>query len=76
MKELVEYIAKRLVDRPEEVWVHVVAGENATVCEVKVGDGEIGKIIGKHGRTIDAIRAILAGVAAREDKRVVLELLE
>ena len=76
MKELIEYIAKRLVDRPDEVTVHEVIGETATVCELKVGDGELGKVIGKHGQTIRAIRTILSGVATKEGRRVVLELLE
>ena len=76
MKELVEYIVKRLVDRPDEVVVREVAGESSFVFEVRTGDGEIGKIIGKHGRTIHAIRTILSGVAAKEHKRVTLEILE
>ena len=76
MKELIEYLAKRLVDRPEEVEVREVTGETTTICELKVGDGELGKVIGKQGRTIRAIRTILSGVATKEGKRVVLELLE
>jgi len=73
LKELIEYIAKRLVDRPDEVVIREVAGETTFVYEIQVGDGEIGKIIGKHGQTI---RAILSGVAAKEHKRAVLEILE
>ena len=76
MKELIEYLAKRLVDRPDDVTVHEVTGETTTICELKVGDGELGKVIGKQGRTIRAIRTILSGVATKEGKRVVLELLE
>jgi len=76
MKELIEYIAKRLVDRPEEVRVHEVIAETTNVYELKVGDGELGKVIGKHGQTIRAIRTILSGVATKEGRRVVVELLE
>jgi len=76
MKDLIEYIAKRLVDRPDEVVIREVAGETTFVYELRVGEGEIGKVIGKHGRTIHAIRTILSGVAAKENKRVVLEILE
>jgi len=76
MKELIEFLAKCLVDRPEEVEVHEVEGTNTCVLELRVGDGDLGKIIGKHGRTIQAIRTILSGVAAKEGKRMVLEILE
>ena len=76
MKELIEYLAKGLVDRPEEVEVHEIAGETTTVLELRVGEGDLGKIIGKHGRTILAIRTILGAVGAKENKRATLELLE
>ena len=76
MKELIEYLAKRLVDRPEEVEVQEIAGEMTTVYELRTGDGDLGKIIGKHGQTIRAIRTILSAVATKENKRTVLELLE
>jgi len=76
MKDLVECLAKYLVDRPEEVEVREVEGTTTSVLELRVGDGDLGKIIGKHGRTIQAIRAILSGVAAKEGKRTVLEILE
>ena len=76
MKELIEYLAKCLVDRPEDVVVQEVAGEMTTVYELRVGGGELGQIIGKHGHTIRAIRTILGAAAAKENKRAVLELLE
>ena len=76
MKDLIEYIAKRLVDRPDEIVIREVAGGATTILELRVGDGELGKIIGKHGRTILAIRTILSGVATKEGRRIVLELLE
>ena len=76
MKELIEYLAKSLVDKPDEVEVHEIAGETTTVLELRVGEGDLGKIIGKHGRTILAIRTILGAVGAKENKRATLELLE
>jgi predicted RNA-binding protein YlqC (UPF0109 family) len=76
MKELIEYLAKVLVDRPEDVVVHEIAGETTTVLELRVGEGDLGKIIGKHGRTILAIRNIVSAVAGKENRRVTLELLE
>ena len=76
MKELIEYIAKRLVDRPDEVVIREVAGETTSVYEVRTGDGDLGKIIGKHGRTIRAIRIVMNAVAAKQHKRVVLEIVE
>ncbi len=76
MKDFVEYLAKCLVDRPEEVEVQEIEGTTTSVLELRVGDGELGKIIGKHGHTIQAIRTILSGVAAKEGKRMILEILE
>ncbi len=76
MKELIEYIAQRLVDKPDEVDVQEVAGEKTTVYELRVGDGDLGKIIGKHGRTIRAIRTLLSASSTKENKRAVLEILE
>jgi predicted RNA-binding protein YlqC (UPF0109 family) len=76
MRDFIEYLAKRLVDNPEEVQVTEVIGEKTNVYELQVGDGELGKIIGKQGHTIQALRTILIGVATKENKHVVLELLE
>ncbi len=76
MKELIEFIAKSLVDRPEEVEIREVTGEMTLIYELKTGDGELGKIIGKHGQTIRAIRTILSAAATKEHKRAVLEILE
>lgn len=76
MKTFIEYLAKRLVDRPEEVVVREVVGERTTVFELQVGDGELGKVVGKQGRTIRALRTIMSGVGTKEGKRVILELLE
>jgi uncharacterized protein len=76
MKDLIEHIAKSLVDIPEEVVVGEVVGEATYIYEIRVADGDLGKIIGKHGQTIRAIRTIMSGVAAKEHKRITLELIE
>jgi uncharacterized protein len=76
MKELIEYMTKALVDAPDEVVVHEVAGEKTTVYELRVGEGDLGKVIGKHGRTIRAIRTLLSAAATKQNKRAVLEILE
>jgi len=76
MKDLVTYIAKALVDRPEEVVVTEKKGEQVTVLELKVAKADLGKVIGKHGRTAEAIRTILTGASAKLKRRCVLELLE
>jgi uncharacterized protein len=76
MKEFIEFLAKCLVDRPDEVHVQEIVGESTSVFELRVGDGELGKIIGKQGRTIRALRTILSGVGTKESRRVVLELME
>jgi predicted RNA-binding protein YlqC (UPF0109 family) len=76
MKDLVERIAKALVDKPDEVVVNEVAGEHSTVIELRVAKEDLGKVIGKHGRTADAMRTILSAASAKLRKRCVLELLE
>jgi uncharacterized protein len=76
MKELVETIARALVDDPEQVQVVEVAGERVTVLELRVGPGDLGKVIGKEGRTARAIRTILNANATKLRKRAVLEILE
>ena len=76
MKDLISYIAKALVDNPEEVVVTEIKGEQSSVIELKVAKEDIGKIIGKHGRTVQAIRTILSGASTKLKKRCVLELLE
>jgi hypothetical protein len=76
MKELVERMAKALVDSPEQVVVTEIQGHNVTVIELKVAEGDIGKVIGKHGRTAEAIRIILTGASAKIKKRCVLEILD
>ncbi|HUU50930.1 MAG TPA: KH domain-containing protein [Nitrospinota bacterium] len=76
MKELLLYIAKLLVDRPESVDVVEIKGEKTTVLELRVASEDLGKIIGKQGRTARSIRIILNAAAAKLKKRVVLEILE
>ena len=73
---LIETIAKNLVDFPEKVQVNEVVGENTTVIELKVAKEDIGKIIGKQGRTAQAIRTVLNGASAKLRKRTVLEIIE
>lgn len=76
MKELLELIAKALVDRPDEVAVAQVDGEQTTVLELKVAPDDLGKVIGKQGRTARAIRTILGAAGMKLRKRFVLEILE
>ncbi len=76
MKELVKYIAEALVDRPEEVVVSEVEGEQTSVIELRVAKDDLGKIIGKQGRTARAIRTILSAASAKIKKRSVLEIME
>jgi len=76
MKELLELIAKSLVDRPDEVEVTEVEGEQTTVLELRVAREDLGKVIGKQGRTARSIRTILAAAGMKLRKRVVLEILE
>ena len=76
MKNLVEYIAKALVDCPDDVRVSEIEGENTSVIELKVAKDDLGKIIGKHGRTARAMRTILSAASTKIRKRSVLEILE
>ncbi len=75
-RDLIEYIAKSLVDDPAAVQVGVVEGETSTVLELRVAADDIGKVIGKHGRIAKAMRTILSASSGAADKRVVLEILD
>lgn len=75
-KELVEYIAKSLVDDPTQVEVHQIEGEKSTILELKVTPEDIGKVIGRHGRIAKAIRTVLSAASTRSGKRVMLEILD
>ena len=76
MKELVEYIAKALVDHPEDVQVNVVEGGRTKVFELKVHPDDMGQVIGKHGRTAKSMRTLLNAAATKDNIRVVLEIVE
>ena len=76
MKELVEAIAKALVDNPDQVQVRVIEGEQTIVFELRVHPSDLGKVIGREGRTAKAIRTILAAAGAKLRKRIALEILE
>ena len=76
MKELVEVIAKALVDDPDSVVVTEREDKKATVLEVKVADSDMGKVIGKQGRIAEAIRSVVKAAAAKEDKKVIVDILD
>jgi predicted RNA-binding protein YlqC (UPF0109 family) len=76
MKDLIRYIAQALVDYPDQVEVSEVEGEQTSVLELKVAKEDLGKIIGKQGRTARSIRTILSAASAKIKKRVVLEIIE
>ena len=76
MKALIEYIARSLVDHPDDVQVSEVEGEQTTVLELKVAKEDLGKVIGKQGRTARAMRTILSAASIKCKKRTVLEILE
>jgi predicted RNA-binding protein YlqC (UPF0109 family) len=76
MKELIEYIAKNLVDDPDSVSVNAIEGGKTVVYEVRVGKGDMGKIIGRRGNTVNAIRTILTGASVKKGKRAILEIVD
>ena len=76
MKELIVYIAKSLVDDPDAVKVTEIEGEKISVIELSVSKEDIGKIIGKKGKTAMAMRIILSAVAAKKSKRAIIEIIE
>lgn len=76
MKQLIEYIAKALVDNPDEVKVSEIEGEKTSVIELSVAKEDLGKVIGKQGRTARSIRTILSAASTKNNKRAVLEILE
>jgi len=76
MKELIEKIVKALVDNPDKVEIKEIAGEKSIIYELRVGEGDLGKVIGKEGRTAKATRTILTAAAMKQGKRAVLEIME
>jgi len=75
MKEVLEIIAKSLVDEPDKVEVKEVEGEQSVILELKVAENDMGKVIGKQGRIAKAIRTVVKAAASRENKHVVVEIL-
>ncbi|MBM3242576.1 KH domain-containing protein [Candidatus Poribacteria bacterium] len=76
LKELIEFIAKSLVDHPEQVSINEIEGEKTTILELSVAEDDLGKVIGRRGRTAKAIRTVLSAAATKVDKRAVLEIIE
>jgi predicted RNA-binding protein YlqC (UPF0109 family) len=76
VKEYLEFIVKGLVEHPDLVSITEIVGERTTVYELRVGQGDMGKVIGKQGQTAKSIRTLLAAMSARQGKRAVLEILE
>jgi predicted RNA-binding protein YlqC (UPF0109 family) len=76
MKDLIEYIAQALVDHPEEVSVRTLEGNQTSVLELSVAKEDVGKVIGKQGRTAQSMRILLNAVSSKLNKRFVLEILE
>ena len=75
LKELIEYMAKSLVDDPAQVQVEEIEGTNATIYELRVGAEDMGRVIGKQGRVANAMRILLRAAAARQGRRVTLEIV-
>ncbi|MCX7885879.1 MAG: KH domain-containing protein [Verrucomicrobiae bacterium] len=76
MKAFIEYVVKALVDHPDQVEVREVDGERVVVFELRLNQSDVGKVIGKNGRTISAIRTLLTSAAAKNGKRAMLEIVE
>jgi predicted RNA-binding protein YlqC (UPF0109 family) len=76
LRDLIEYVSKKLVDMPDEVEVNEVVGEQTTVIELRVNKTDLGKVIGKQGRTARALRTILNAASTKLKKRSVLEIIE
>lgn len=76
MKDIIKYIIQELVDHPDQVEVSEIEGKEIAVLELKVAKEDIGKIIGKQGRTAQAIRTILSAVSGKAKKRTVLKIIE
>lgn len=75
MKELVEYMAKALVDQPDKVDVQEVQGERSIILELRVAPEDVGKVIGKQGRIAKALRIVVSAAAVKENKRVMVEII-
>jgi predicted RNA-binding protein YlqC (UPF0109 family) len=75
VKEFIETLIKQLVDKPDEVQITEKIGERTVICEVKVGEGDVGKIIGKHGNTASSLRMLIAAVSKKLGKRTIFEII-
>ena len=75
MKDLVEYLVKALVDKPDQIQINETQGETVTIIEIKVANEDVGKVIGKEGRIANAIRTVVKAAAAKQQKRVSVEIL-
>ncbi len=76
MKELLEYIARALVDKPEDVNVTVVEGDRSVILQLKVAPEDVGKVIGKQGRIAQALRTLIRATAVKQGKRAIVEILD
>lgn len=76
MKEFVEYIARHLVDQPESVYIEEQSGEEKLILRLKVAQPDVGKVIGKKGRTAFALRTLVAAVGKKYGKKVILEVID
>ncbi|KPJ51273.1 RNA-binding protein [candidate division TA06 bacterium DG_26] len=76
MRELIEHIAKALVDHPDSVDVKEIEGGKTVVYELRVGSGDLGKVIGRGGKTVNAVRTIITAASMKKGKRAILEIIE
>jgi uncharacterized protein len=76
MKEFIDYMAKHLVDNPDNVVIEFEEKENKVIFKLKVGESDVGKVIGRKGRTAQAMRVLLSAIAAKEGKRAILEIID
>lgn len=76
MKEYIEYLIKHLVEKPEEIHIHEIVGNSTVLLELHVGDGDMGKVIGKRGQTARSLRTLLTASTAKQGKRYFLEILD
>lgn len=76
MKELIEYVVKALIDHPEELRIAEIEGERTVVYELRCHPDDVGKVIGKSGKTVGALRTLLSTVASRQNRRAMLEVVE
>ena len=76
MKDIIEYLIKHLVDKPDDVRVNEVSGGQTVIFELHVGEGDIGKVIGKHGQTAHSLRTILSAISAKNGQRSFLEIMD